>query len=116
MSTEFTVNGELFALRFAGPKGATFQFEVTEDEFDAWADEEVVSFESSYGTAREFLAWVVAEGCEVLWDNAARQNEFARGLENHRFAERFPAMLEMATVYRMRARRLTGASLRVVNP
>lgn len=85
MSTEFTVNGEQFAVRFATKGGAQVQMFVTPTEFEAFRGQRVVSeMGEDVGTAEEFVAqW---EG-RMAWDTAARRNEFARQMENHRFEE-----------------------------
>lgn len=111
MGTEFkTENGEVVATRFFGGKdrGCGAQMAVTEFEFEAFKSEAVFGDNGEdFETFQDFVDSVSF----VVWDSAERQNEFARQMENHRFAE----ARAFAPQARKRARECARQQMSVVN-
>lgn len=87
MSTTIMTRGdEIVAVRFWGGRetGAVIQLEITETELPAWAGTPVAEEGSS--TYRTLSDWLAAQDATIRFDNAARRNQAARELENHRWA------------------------------
>ena len=109
MSTEFTHNEEVVAVRFCKNRKAVVRMEVTESEFSSWKDVVVQGSDGSEMTVAEVCA-----GKEVFFDNAQRQNEMARQFENHRFNGVVDGFDEMAAECRSRAKECSKQSFSVV--
>ena len=123
MSTNFTVNGEHMANRFWAGKthgGSAVQMEMTEREWhlfftgvsQEWVSETGETWESGE-------AWMEDhKDCVILWDSAARQNQMARDMEDHRFVGNHEPISSMllasASKNRERAKLLAREQLRSV--
>ncbi|QIG68031.1 hypothetical protein EVB55_096 [Rhizobium phage RHph_Y68] len=104
----FTVDtNEQVAHRFFGgvETGPCVQMEVTRFEWQNWRNVMVV--EETSDTPERFEDWfnrMVAEGRNVQWDNAVRQNQMARSFEQNRFFESCESVRNEAQRCRTRAR------------
>jgi hypothetical protein len=87
MSTTITTrDDQVVAVRFWGGRGTgpVVQLEITEAEMPAWAATPVAEEGSTH--FRPLAEWLAAQDATIRFDNAARRNQAARELENHRWA------------------------------
>lgn len=118
MSTTITTRDEqIVAVRFFGGIGVgpVVQLEITQTEWSAWAAVEVSEEGSS--NWRTLAEWVAGQKAEIRFDNAARRNETARDLENHRWAAQDDTHVSemirgVAAEMRQRARDCTRQTMR----
>lgn len=87
MSTTITTrDDQVVGVRFWGGReaGRVVQLEITEAEMPAWAAVPVAEESSTAYVA--LVDWLAAQDATIRFDTAARRNQAARDLENHRWA------------------------------
>ncbi|MED5457380.1 MAG: hypothetical protein VX428_07705 [Verrucomicrobiota bacterium] len=116
MSTQFTFKDS--DMTFATRSNGMLQLEFTEHEAKGIEVNEELDGDNGWrGTIEDLLVEMENDGTKVVWDSAARRNEIARGLENHRFINDpgvGPALQARAAEMRMAAKHAAKEGLSLV--